>query len=252
MGSQAKSAAPPKGSSSGSDLKLQMDHKEMSEARGRLISVNVGRPRLMTWAGQTFSSGIFKTPVEARVTLGRTNLDGDRQADLSVHGGPDKTVYGYPLEHYAYWKERLPGWELPWGALGENFTTEGLLETDLSVGDRYRVGSAVIMVKTPRLPCFKLAAKFRRDEIIEELIASGYSGFYFSVVEEGEVGAGDEFEFLRGETPTLTVLEAFRLYLPDSADVDLLQRAVEVAALPESWRERYRNKLAALEKERQI
>ncbi len=223
----------------------------------KIVSVNVGLPRLLSWRGQTFKTGIFKQPVPGRVMLRKTNLDGDRQADLSVHGGPNKAVYGYPSEHYEYWKRQLARPELPWGSLGENFTTEGMLETELSVGDRYRVGSAVIMVKTSRLPCFKLAAKFRRDEIIEEFLTSGFCGFYFSVVEEGEVGEGDEFEFLGGETPTITVLEAFRLYLPASADVELLRRATQVQALPESWRERYQAKLdaiekGAIEKERQI
>jgi len=208
---------------------LKSSHSQM-----KIIAVNVGRPRLLSWQGQTFSTSIFKTLVSGRVMLRRTNLDGDRQADLSVHGGPDKAIYGYPSEHYDYWKNRLGRQELPWGSLGENFTTEGLLESKLSIGDRYRVGSAVIVVKTPRLPCFKLAAKFQSDEIIEEFLKSGFSGFYFSVVEEGEVGAGDEFQFLAGETPTLTVLQAFRLYLPDSSDVELLERGAVVQALPES------------------
>jgi MOSC domain-containing protein YiiM len=214
----------------------------------KIISLNVGRPRLLSWKGLTFSTGIFKEPVVGRVMLRRTNLDGDRQADLSVHGGPDKAVYGYPSEHYAYWDERLPGNSLPFGAFGENFTTEGLFETEISVGDRFRVGSAIVMVKTPRLPCLKLAAKFRRDEMIEDFVNSERSGFYFSVLEEGEVGAGDQFHFLGGETPTLTIAEANRLYLPASSDPELLLRGTEVKSLPESWRERYRMKLDAIQK----
>jgi len=184
--------------------------------------------------------------------LRHTNLDGDRQADLSVHGGPDKAVYGYPAEHYAYWRERLPQNPLSWGAFGENFTTEGLFETEISVGNRYKVGSAIVMVKTPRLPCLKLAAKFRRDEMIEDFVNSERSGFYFSVVEEGEVGTEDEFHFLDGETPTLTIAEANRLYLPASFDPELLQRGTEVKSLPESWRERYRRKLEAIQKQVQV
>jgi MOSC domain-containing protein YiiM len=218
----------------------------------KIVSVNVGRPRLLSWKGATFSTGIFKAPVSGRVMLRRTNLDGDRQADLSVHGGPDKAVYGYPSEHYAYWSKQLPGHDFPWGAFGENFTTEGMLEKEVSVGDRYRVGSAVVMVKTPRLPCFKLAAKFQSDDIIEQFLSSGFSGFYFSVIEEGELGAGDEFQFLGGETPTLTILEAFRLFLPSSDDVDLLRHATQAQALPESWRERFRAKLGSIQKEHQI
>ena len=218
----------------------------------RIVSVNVGRPRLHSWKGTTFSTSIFKEPVGVRVMLHRTNLDGDRQADLSVHGGPDKAAYGYPAEHYDYWRERLPGRDLPWGAFGENFTTEGLLEPGISVGDRFRVGSAIVMVKTPRLPCFKLAAKFQRDEILEEFLRSERCGFYFSVMEEGEVSAGDEFQFLGGEIQTLTILEALRLYLPSANEIELLQRATRVQVLPEGWRERFRMKLAAIQKELQI
>jgi MOSC domain-containing protein YiiM len=213
----------------------------------KLVSLNIGLPRLLSWKGETFKTAFFKAPVSGRVMLRATNLVGDRQADLSVHGGPNKAVYGYPSEHYAYWEKRLPGHDYAWGAFGENFTTEGMLETEVSIGDRYRVGSAVVMVTIPRLPCFKLAAKFHPDEIIEEFLHSGYCGFYFSVIEEGEVGAGDEFQFLGGETPTLTVLDAFRLYLPDSANIELLQRGTQVHALPESWRARFQAKLADVE-----
>lgn len=214
----------------------------------RIISLNVGRPRLISYRGQGLSTAIFKQPLAGRVMLRRNNLDGDRQADLSVHGGPDKAVYGYPSEHYRYWRERLPGHHLPWGAFGENLTTEGLLENQVSVGDRFQAGSAIIMAKTPRLPCFKLAAKFRRDEIIEEFVHSGRTGFYFSVVEEGEMGAGDELQFLGGETPTVTIFDAFRMYLPNFADAELLQRGTEVQSLPENWRNRYRLKLDAIHK----
>jgi len=212
----------------------------------KLISVNVGRPRLLSSQGETFKTGIFKKPVSDRVMLRGTNLDGDRQADLTVHGGPDKAVYAYPSEHYEFWKEELPDHDFSWGALGENFTTQGLLETKVSVGDRYRVGSAVVKVTTPRLPCFKLAAKFEPDDIIDPFIRSGFCGFYFSVVEEGEVGAGDEFRFLGGETTTLTILEAYRLFLPASRDVKLLERGTGMQSLPASWRERYQAKLDAL------
>jgi len=209
----------------------------------RLISLNVGLPRLITWKGDTFKTGIFKNPVNGRVMLRKTNLDGDRQADLSVHGGPNKAVYGYASEHYDYWRAELPRQDLPWGAFGENFTTEGLLETRLSMGDRYRLGSALIRVTTPRLPCFKLAAKFRSDKIIGQFLRSGHSGFYFAVDEEGEVGAGDEFVFLDGETPSLTITEFNHLYISPAPDIALLERAIAVRTLPESWREHYQGRL---------
>jgi len=216
----------------------------------KLVSVNVGLPRLLTRGGATFKTGIFKDPVPGRIRLRTTNLDGDRQADLSVHGGTNKAVYGYPSEHYPAWNAELP--ELPdfartWGAFGENFTTEGLLETDVSVGDRYRVGSAVVRVTTPRLPCYKLAAKFQRDDIIERFVRSGRCGFYFAVVEEGEVGASDEFELLGREDPTLTIAEVNRLYTTKSPDRETLQRSLHVKILPESWRERFRARLVEID-----
>ena len=210
----------------------------------KLVSVNVGLPRLLAWKGNTFKTGIFKRPVSGQVMLRATNLDGDRQADLSVHGGPNKAVYGYPSEHYEYWRAELPGQPLDWGAFGENFTTEGLLETDICIGDHYRAGPAVIAVTTPRLPCFKLAAKFQRDDMIERFLHSGRSGYYFSVVEEGEVGAGDELKLLERQQPTLTIAEMADLYISASPDIEVLQRAVQVTAVPESWRERFLSRLA--------
>jgi len=210
----------------------------------KLISVNVGLPRLLTSGDATFKTGIFKNPVPGRVTVRTTNLDGDRQADLSVHGGVNKAVYLYPSEHYTAWNADIPDIAVGWGAFGENFTTEGMLETAVSVGDIYRVGTAVVRVTTPRLPCFKLAAKFQRDDIIARFVRSGRCGFYFSVLEEGEVGAGDEFKLLGGEEPTLTIAEVNRLYTAKSPDRESLERAVEVTILPESWRERFRERLA--------
>jgi len=179
--------------------------------------------------------------------LRTTNLDGDRQADLSVHGGPNKAAYCYPCEHYQAWTAELPDAARTWGAFGENFTTEGLLETDVSIGDRYRVGSAVVRVTTPRLPCFKLAAKFQRDDMIERFVRSGRCGFYFSVIEEREVGAEDEFELLGREEPTLTIAEVNQLYTAKSPDRETLQRSLDVKLLPESWRMRFRARLADMD-----
>jgi MOSC domain-containing protein YiiM len=213
----------------------------------KVVSVNVGLPRLLTWKGSSFQTGILKKAISGRIPLRATNLDGDRQADLTVHGGPSKAVYGYPSEHYPYWRAELLDHTLEWGALGENFTTEGMLETQVSIGDRYRVGSAVVMVRTPRLPCFKLAAKFQRDDIIERFLDSGHSGYYFSVVEEGEVGGGDDFEFLGGEAFTITIAEMCRLYISASADLASLERAMRVRIMPESWRERFQARIAAME-----
>jgi MOSC domain-containing protein YiiM len=212
----------------------------------KLVSVNVGLPRLLAWQGQTFKTGIFKSPVTGRIMLRETNLDGDRQADLSVHGGVSKAVYGYPSEHYPRWQEELPGYPLPWGSFGENLTTEGLLETELSMGDRYRIGSAVIRVTTPRLPCFKLAAKFRTEKMILHFLQSGRSGFYFSVVEEGEVAAGDEIMLVQKQENSLTIRELNYLYAAADPDPALLQKSLTVSVLPESWRERFAARLEAI------
>jgi MOSC domain-containing protein YiiM len=175
--------------------------------------------------------------------LRRTNLDGDRQADLSVHGGPDKAAYAYPSEHYPAWQEELPDQNRTWGAFGENFTIEGLLETNVCVGDRYRIGSAVVRVTTPRLPCFKLAAKFQRNEIIKEFLVSGRSGFYFAVDEEGEVGAGDEISLTGREGPHISVAEVNEIYFAKSPDRETLERSLQVMSLPDSWRHRFRARL---------
>ena len=212
-----------------------------------LVSVNVGLPRLLTWHGDTFETGIFKTPTKGRVMARTTNLDGDRQADLSVHGGPNKAIYAYPSEHYPAWSAELSNPALTWGDFGENFTTEGLPETNVSIGDRYRIGSAIARVTTPRLPCFKLAAKFKSDHIIAHFLQSGRCGFYFAVDQEGEVVAGDKFELLSREKTTLTIAEVNHLYTAKSPDRETLQRSLHVHLLPESWRMRFRARLGEID-----
>ena len=210
----------------------------------KIISVNVGRPRLVVSDGQTVSTGIYKTPVEGRVMLRALNLDGDRQADLTVHGGRHKAAYAYPAEHYGYWRGELPGTELPWGVFGENFTTEGLDESAVSVGDRFRIGSAEVTVTTPRLPCYKLGIKFGRADIIKRFMASGRTGFYFSVQREGEVGAGDEIELIGRDGNNVSIADVTQLYVRGRGDVETLRRAAAAEALPESWREHFRQQLA--------
>ncbi len=206
----------------------------------RLVSVSVGRPRLAMWNGQTVSTGIYKNPVEGRVVVRTLNLDGDRQADLNVHGGASKAVYGYPSEHYECWRRELPGTSLPFGMFGENLTTEGLDESVVRIGDRFRIGSAELLVTQPRVPCHKLAIKFGRADIIKRFLASGRSGFYFSVVQEGDVGAGDAIERRAHDENGLTVADIVRLYAGDTDDPAMLRRASETATLPESWRDRFR------------
>jgi MOSC domain-containing protein YiiM len=204
----------------------------------KLISLNVARPGLALYKGATVNTGIFKKPVSGRIALRRLNLEGDQQADLSVHGGAYKAVYAYPAQHYEYWRRELPDMDLPWGMFGENFTIEGLGEEDeIHVGDRFRIGSSTVMVRQPRMPCYKLAVKFQRDDILERFLVSGRSGFYFSVEQEGEVGEGDSIELAAQNPGGITIAEMNRLFVRDKYNHDLLQKAIATAALPESWRE---------------
>jgi MOSC domain-containing protein YiiM len=214
----------------------------------KIISVNVGRPRLVVWRGEPVSTGIFKEPVEGRVTLRTLNLDGDRQADLTVHGGPAKAVYAYPSEHYAYWRGELPGMELPWGMFGENFTTEGLFETTANVGDRFRVGTAELQVTQPRMPCYKLGIKFGSAEMLKRFLLSGLTGLYFAVLVEGEVGAGDRVELIERDPRGVTIADVVRLYVRDHDDVETMRRAVEVEALPRGWRDEFLERIERAEK----
>ena len=202
----------------------------------KIISLNVGLPRLVLRNGEPVSTGIFKEPVAGRVRLRTLNLDGDRQSDLSVHGGPQKAVYLYPSEHYEFWKRELPDMDLPWGMFGENFTSEGLFETETHIGDKYRIGSAEVMVTQPRMPCYKLGIRFGRADIIRRFLVSERTGFYFSVLKEGEVGAGDQIELLEKNASGVKVVDVTRLYSSDKENVDLLRRAIATEALPESWR----------------
>jgi MOSC domain-containing protein YiiM len=203
----------------------------------KLVALNVARSRLVVYQGKTINTGIFKRPVSGPLRLRTLNLDGDRQADLRVHGGPYKAVYGYPAEHYPFWRQELPGVDLPWGMFGENFTTTGLAEDELHVGDRFQIGSSIVMVRQPRTPCHKLAAKFQRDDILERFLLSGRSGFYFSVEQEGSVAEGDAFQLLKRNQEGITISEMNRLFVREKYNQELLHKAIGTAALPEDWRE---------------
>jgi MOSC domain-containing protein YiiM len=202
----------------------------------KIISVNVGLPRKVIWKDMTVQTGIFKDPVDGPVMIRKLNLDGDRQADLTVHGGAEKAVYAYPAEHYEYWRKKLPDVPFSCGKFGENLTTEGLAEETLCIGDRLRVGSAILMVTQPRMPCYKLALRFDRDDMIKRFLASQRSGFYFSVIEEGEVQAGSKVEILSRDPHRVAVVDIVRLYLGQGHDPDLLHRAINVSALPQNWK----------------
>ena len=206
----------------------------------RLVSVNVGLPREVSWQGGTVTTGIFKQPIAGRVKVRRLNLEGDRQADLSVHGGPSKAVYTYPTEYYPYWREQFPDIDMPWGMFGENFTVEGLVEDQVNIGDRLRIGSAEFMVTEPRIPCYKLGIKFGRKDIIPRFLKSGRSGFYLAVLEEGEVGAGDTIRTLSRAEHSVTVADIVRIYADRrKRNPDLIHRAIETEALPDAWRHHF-------------
>ena len=212
----------------------------------KIISVNVGLPRLVLRDGEPVSTGIFKKPVTHRVMMRTLNLDGDRQSDLSVHGGPEKAVYVYPSEHYEFWKHELPDMDLPWGVFGENFTTTGLLETEVNIGDKFRIGMAEVMVTQPRMPCYKLGIRFGRADIIKRFLVSERTGFYLSVLKEGEVGAGDEIEPIERNGAGVKVVEVTRLYSSDKDNADVLRRLITLEELPESWREYLQRRLEKL------
>ena len=233
--------------------------------RMKLVSVNVGLPREVMWHGINVTTGIFKQPVEGRVSLRKLNLDGDRQADLTVHGGKDKAVYCYPVRHYDYWKQELPGRDLPMGMFGENFTIdfrgeyissseigEGAAPPEdlIRIGDRFSVGSAEVVVTQSRLPCYKLGVKFQLDDMVKRFFVSGRTGFYLAVTREGEVGAGDDMRAIgqpRDEhSNSVTVSDITRLYVAkrySDDDERLVRQALGVAALPESWKEYFRERL---------
>ncbi len=209
----------------------------------RVLSVNVGLPREVMWRGKPITTGIYKAPVTGRVPIRALNLDGDRQADLRVHGGPDKAVYVYASEFYELWSRERPELDFGPGTFGENLTTEGLLDGDVSVGDRFRVGTAELVVTQPRLPCFKLGIKIGHDRFVIEFLERGLYGFYLTVVREGEVEAGDPIVQLQRDPRGFRVSEVARLYARDRDDMEGMRRAAELDVLPESWRDYFRKRV---------
>jgi MOSC domain-containing protein YiiM len=210
----------------------------------RVVSVNVGEPRPVSYRGKTVMTAIWKQPVEGRIGIVGDNLVGDRQADLRVHGGRDKAVYGYPAEHYGWWRTQLPNADLSaWGAFGENLTVEGLFEDRVHVGDRFAIGTAELMVTQPRTPCFKLGIKFARPQIVKEFLRSERSGFYFAIVRPGEIAAGDAITLVHEEPSSMTVTELVRLGVDAEADPAVLRRAIALPGLAEVWRDELRERL---------
>jgi len=214
----------------------------------KLISLNVGIPRQVTYKSELVTTGIFKEPIHHRRILRKLNLDGDKQADLTVHGGLNKAVYSYPAEHYGYWQKELPGMYLSWGMFGENFTTEGLFEDNVNIGDQFQIGSAIVIATQPRMPCYKLGVKFGRMDIVKRFLASGLTGIYFKVLQEGEVGAGDVIKLIRRDDNNVTVKDVIRIYSVDKDDVQTMERAIKVKDLPDGWRSHFIEQLDQFKK----
>jgi MOSC domain-containing protein YiiM len=210
-----------------------------------LISINTGRAESRPYNGREARSGIFKRPVAVPVKLGLIGLEGDEQADLVNHGGPDKAVCVYSFRHYRHWEEVL-GQALPLGAFGENFTIDGWTEADVHIGDVFAVGTAKVQISQPRIPCWKLAMKWGLSELPALVTESGATGFYFRVLEPGEVETG-ELALLERHPERLTVQEANRVMHRDKADAAGIRRLLGVDALAESWRGTLERRLAKLE-----
>jgi len=204
----------------------------------KVLSVNVGLPRKVLFNGQSVTTGIFKNPIKEPVMVRKLNLDGDKQADLTVHGGVDKAVYSYPKEHYSYWRNQFSHLDFVWGMFGENFTTEGLMEDDINIGDQFQIGSAKLVATQPRMPCYKLGVKFGTMEIIRRFLSSGRSGIYFKVLEEGEVQPGDEIKIIKRDKNNVTVKDIVSLYNSNDIEhnIEIMKRAIKVESLPEGWR----------------
>lgn len=214
----------------------------------KVISLNVGKPRTILYGDREVTTGIFKSPAKGPLLLRRLNLDGDCQADLRVHGGRTKALYAYASEHYDFWRRQFPGMELPWGMFGENLTTEGLTEENAGIGDTFRIGGAVVKVTQPRMPCFKLALRFDRPDMVKRFLASGRSGIYFSVVEEGLVDAGDAIERIATGESRISVADVNRAYVDTTNHLPLARRIVDLAILPQGLHEEFAEELALLDR----
>jgi MOSC domain-containing protein YiiM len=210
----------------------------------RVLSVNVGLPRDVAWNGRTVRTAIFKDPVSAPVPLRRLNLDGDHQADLTVHGGQDKAVYAYPYEHYDGWKAKL-GRDLVPGNFGENLTTEGLLENQVHIGDEFRIGTARLVVTQPRMPCYKLGVRFGDARMVKTFLDAGHPGIYFAVLEEGVVSPGDAIVQVAEDPQRISVIEMLVLMRDLDPDPDQARRLLAIPALAADWRQAFESRLTS-------
>jgi MOSC domain-containing protein YiiM len=215
----------------------------------KVLSVNVGLPKKVLFNGQTVTTAIFKDPVKDPIMLRKINLEGDKQADLTVHGGVDKAVYSYPAEHYDYWRKQFPNIDIIWGMFGENFTTEGLMEDTVNVGDQFQIGSAKLIATQPRMPCYKLGVRFGRMDVVRRFLASGRPGIYFKVLKEGQVQIGNKIETINRDKNNVTVKDIVRLYVTrDHLDnIETMRRAIKINALPAGWKYEFQQNIEQLE-----
>ncbi|HUN89646.1 MAG TPA: MOSC domain-containing protein [Terriglobales bacterium] len=200
----------------------------------KILSVNVAQPQTLIAGKLAVQSAIAKCPVEGPVMVRRTNLDGDRQADLKVHGGVNKAVYAYPSEHYDFWRRDL-GKELPYGMFGENLTTEGLVDSEVFIGDRYQIGSTILTVTQPRTPCYKLAARLEYQPILERMYSERRHGWYMSVEQEGTIAAGDEIRLIGRPANSITVLELISVWMGKDLSPELVARSLALDLSPK-WK----------------
>ncbi|MEW4371915.1 MOSC domain-containing protein [Paenibacillus kandeliae] len=208
----------------------------------RLLSLNTGMPVHIEWNGKSVYTGYIKTPVQKPLAISENGIEEDGQGDLKNHGGPDKAACVYSAQHYPWWSKEM---DRPFeaGAFGENFTVSGLLEQDVCIGDVYTIGTATVQVSQPRQPCFKLAAHLERQQMIVRVRETGYSGFYFRVLEAGEVTAGDEMTWVRREGNGTTIAECNRLLYHEKGDTPALRKALEEPALAASLRKHWSKRL---------
>lgn len=211
----------------------------------QIVSVNVGQPRQIETPRGIVVSSIFKSPVAGRVAVRRHNLEGDRQADLRVHGGPNKAVYAYSSEHYPYWTQQLPDTDLVFGNFGENLTITGLTEEEAHIGDQYRIGTSILRVTQPRMPCFKLALRFGRADMLKLFWKSGRPGIYFAIVKEGELGNGDDVELVEEHPAQVAVADVVRVYKRETTDPELYARVMQTP-IAGSWKEEIRERWAQM------
>src|SRR5262245_37028555 len=202
----------------------------------RLLSVNVGLPRDITWRGKTVHTGIWKAPVQGRRMARRLNIDGDGQGDLHGHGGEQRAVFVYQIESYHYWQSQLGRSDFTYGQLGENFTIEGLSDQEVCIGDRYRIGGALFEVTQPRVTCYRVGIRMNEPQMAALLVAHGRPGFYFRVLEEGEVGAGDEIMLVAPGPERMSVFAISALLYMPGHPRDQLERALRIPALSPGWR----------------